>query len=382
MFELTNDQRKCFGLRPVESRWTRMELKPSPYDRHTTLSYLDGTILRKVIETGDNIYKEYEICEQLSEDLRYLLPKTAKGKPVLLSSATLVKRTGLGMCLSWLRHNSGYSYIDLYSHTSQKCYYSNSYEIIRSYGKYDFQQWVEDWCSDTSEEDLLHVARFAEASRQHIKYREGDVFRFKINRRLYGYGRLLLDYNQMKKRGEPFWNTLAGKSLVCSIYRIATERDDVSVDELKDLPSLPSFHMMDNRLYYGDFQIIGNIPIGESEDYPIMYGNSIDARYRAVLLQCGKLYRRDDSCTALFRIDFKNNVIGFTPKFKLPVLLECIEKGSNDPYWDNQKLPGGGGDLRNPKFRKELEQICKQFGIEPAQLIPQGRALSEGDKPS
>lgn len=370
MFELTNDQRKCFGLRPVEPHWVRIEPKPSPYDRHTTIACLDGTTLRKVILTGANLYKEYEICEQLSDDLRYLLPKTSKGKPALFSAATLTKRTGLGMCLSWLRHNNGYSYFNLYSHTSQKCYYSNSYEIIRSYGKYDFQNWVEEWCRDTTEADLEDVTCFAEAPRQHAKFREGDVFRFKINRRLYGYGRILLDYALMRKRKEPLWDILAGKPLVCGIYRIATERDDVSVDELKGLPSIPSSHMMDNRLYYGDFQIIGNIPIRPREDYPIMYGNSTDARYRAVLLQCGKLYRRDDSGTALFKTNFRNSAIGFTPKFTLPVLLECIEKGSNEPYWDSQKLPGGVGDLRNPKFRSELEQVCGQFGIKPEDLIP------------
>lgn len=83
MFELTNEQRKCFGLLPVEQSWTRLELKPSPYDRHTTLSYLDGTVLRKFIETGSNVYREYELEQPLSDDRQFLLPKTAKGKPVL-----------------------------------------------------------------------------------------------------------------------------------------------------------------------------------------------------------------------------------------------------------------------------------------------------------
>lgn len=37
------------------------------------------------------------------------------------------------------------------------------------------------------------------------------------------------------------------------------------------LPCLPSGHISDNRLFYGDYEIIGHIPIGEKEDYPIMY---------------------------------------------------------------------------------------------------------------
>ena len=142
----------------------------------------------------------------------------------------------------------------------------------------------------------------------------------------------------------------------------------MSIEKLKNLHSLPSVHIMDNRLFYGDFEIIGNLPIGEAEDYPIMYGNSIDARDKAaVLLQCGKLYLRDDNQTALFR-DYMNHSIGFVMDFQLPILLACIQDGSNGPYWaqNNWKT---NCDLRNPKFRKELEQVCKQFAITPDQLM-------------
>ncbi|MBQ9147971.1 MAG: immunity 26/phosphotriesterase HocA family protein [Oscillospiraceae bacterium] len=367
MFELTNEQRVCFGLATVEPHWTRIAPKPSPYDGWTTIAYLDGTVIRKFIETGSNTYTEYELCEQLSDDLRYLLPKTAKGKPVLLSAATLKKRTGIGMCLSYTRHRMGSTYIALYSPTSQKCYYSNDYESVHTTGIDDFRQWVEQWCAETTPEDLADIARFAVQPRQHVKFKEGDVFRFKINRRLYGYGRILLDYALMRKKKVPFWDVLAGKPLACSVYHIVTDRTDVSIAELEALPSLPSVHMMDNRLFYGDFEIIGNIPIGETEDYPIMYGGSIDARYRATLLQCGKLYRRDDNIRPLFN-DFMNQGIGFDLRFRLPVLLECIEADSNEPYWaqDNHFV---NRDLRNPKFRAQLAQVCEQFCLSPAQLL-------------
>lgn len=159
MFELTNEQRKCFGLLPVDSSWTRLILKPSPYDRHTTISYLDGTMLHKYIETGDDTYIEYEICERLSDDLRYLLPKTEKGNPVLISAATLKKRTGIGMCLTYSCRN-GYSYFDIHNQISQKCYYANSYETFRSCGIDDFPQWVQTWCEETTADDLMEIAQF------------------------------------------------------------------------------------------------------------------------------------------------------------------------------------------------------------------------------
>lgn len=370
MFELTNVQRKCFGLRPVERHWTAIAPKPSPYDRHVTIAYLDGTVLRKFIVTGDTLYTEAEICEQLSDDLRYLMPKTPKGKPVLFTAATLEKRTGTGMCLSYRQHRPYLpSYISLYSLISEKVYYSSEYDPAYAHDITDFQQWVEDWCNETSQDDLTDLARFAAQPRQHVRFREGDVFRFPINRRQYGYGRILLDYARMRKAKEPFWDILMGKPLACSVYHIATERDDVSVEELKHLGSLPSVHMMDNHLFYGTYEIIGNIPIGEHEDYPILYGNSVDARDRAVLLQCGKLYRRIRNGTALFS-DFTNHSIGFGLNFRLSVLLKCIGENSNTPYWADNS-PAAKKDLRNPKFRSELEQVCRQFDVPLSQLLKQ-----------
>ena len=370
MFELTNEQRRCFGLQPVQSHWVRIEPKPSPYHQHTTIAYLDGTAVRKFIQTGSHIYTEYELDEQLSEDLRYILSKTATAKPILLSAATLEKRTPLGMGLSYTRNNRGYTDIMLFGHVSQQVYYSNAYEPMYTYGKDDFKQWVAQWCADTAPDDLAAIAQFAAQPRKHVKFREGDVFRFKINRRLYGYGRILVDYGLMRKKKIPFWDILAGKPLACSVYHITTERTDVSLAELEKLDSLPSVHIMDNHLYYGDYEIIGNIPIGESEDYPIMYGDSISALYRAVHLQCGKLFIRDDNGSALFP-HMKNGLIGFDLRFDLAILQACIGAGSNEPYWAQNKWDINQ-DLRNPKNRTMLEQVCGQFGLSPAQLLKRG----------
>lgn len=369
MFELTNEQRKCFGLRPVEAHWVRLEPKPSPYDQHTTVAYLDGRVIRKYIATGAQRYCEYELCQPLSEDGKYLLPKTEKGKPVLFTAASLEKRTGIGMCLFYMRdRHTGNGDIDVYSHDTQKCYYSNNYELTQSKGIEDFGQWVEKWCAETTAEDLADVAAFAAESRRHVKFREGDVFRFKLNRRLYGYGRILLDYALMRKKKEPFWDILMGKPLACSVYHIVTERDDVTVEELSSLPSLPSVHMMDNKLFYGEYEIIGNIPIGEHEDYPIMYGNSSSARYRAVHLQCGRLFRTIPEKEAFYG-DFKMGGIGFAVYANIAVLQQCIQEGSNAPYWEKQVYSPVNNDLRNPRYRRELGHVCKQFGLSPSQLV-------------
>ena len=363
MFELTNEQRKCFGLLPVESAWTLIEVKASPYDDFRTYAYIDGTVIRKCILSGDNRFVEYELCEQLSEDRKYLLPKTAKGKPALLSSSILLKRKGFGMCLAYHK-----GFIALDNRTSLCTYYSSVYDPLNFNSLEGFAQWVLQWCADTTAEDCEDINRFRLQARKHVKYQEGDVFRFKINRRLYGYGRILLDYDKMRKKKEPFWDILMTKPLVCSVYHVATENKHLTFRELENLQSLPSDIMADNALFYGDYEVIGNIPVREHEDYPIMYGNSIQYRDRVVCLQCGKLYRRIENGAAIFN-GFINNGVGFRLNVKLPVLLQCIAEGANTPFWNQEHWAPVNHDLRNPKFRTELEQICKQFGIVPSQLI-------------
>ena len=87
-------------------------------------------------------------------------------------------------------------------------------------------------------------------------------------------------------------------------------------------------------------------------------------------LQCGKLFIRDDNGSALFP-HMKNGLIGFDLRFDLAILQACIGAGSNEPYWAQNKWDINQ-DLRNPKNRTMLEQVCGQFGLSPAQLLKRG----------
>ena len=357
MFELTNDQRKCFALLPVSDQWELIEAKSSPYDPSKTYLYLDGDMIVKCIVIGDSQYCEYELSEKVSQDRKYLLPKTSKGKTVALSAYSISKRCGIGMQLCYKE-----KLIHLYNERTQCSYYFNAYLNENVHGLNGFSRWVQDWCKETTDADIADVVRFSQQESRHIRYKEGDVFRFKIGRRLYGYGRILLDYDKMRKNKEPFWDILMSKPIVCSVYHIVSERTDITIDELKHLKSLPSTIITDNSLFYGECEIIGNLSITEDEDYPVMYGNSIRVREIAVCYQCGKTYHKIENETALFK-DFKNNAVSFNLNFTLDILLQCIEQNSNEPYWNHFYTYKVNGDLRNPKYADKLQKVKEQFGI-------------------
>ncbi len=354
MFILTNDQRKCFGLLPVKDSWECVEAIPNRFDNYKTYLYFDGDTIVKCVLSGESRYTEYEMSDKITADRKYLLPKTSKGKPTLLTATSIQKRNGMGMCLTYCDKR-----IDLYNTKTQCSYYMNTYlnDGIDNVNK--FIDWVEKWCAETTQADFEDVLKFSKSERKHVKFKEGDVFRFKIDRRLYGYGRVILNMDKMRKEKVEFWDIIMCKPVVCSVYHILTDRDNVKVTELSGLKSLPSNVIMDNSLYYGEFTIIGNIPITDNEDYPVMYGRSIHWGEDAIYYQCGREYRRVENGKLLYG-GFTNNGIGSKLNFNLEILEKCINENSNEPYWENYYPSYINGDLRNPKFSKELKEI-KEF---------------------
>ena len=363
MFELNNEQRKCFALQPVLDAWERVELKPSPYDKHKTYAYLDGLRVVKMILVCDipgwELYYECTVDEALSDDKTKLLPKTQKGKPQNFTSSNLEKRTRRGMALSYCRY-----IITLFSFDTEQDFYSSYYEGTEINCFEDFKGWVDDWCRATGEKELAEINAFASKTRVHRKFKEGDFFRYRINRWLYGYGRIILDINKMRKDGIKFWDIFMGKPLYVAVYHIATEDKNLMPEQLVDLKMLPSQLIMDNIFYYGECEIIGNLPLKEEEkDYPIHYGLSIRAGERnRVVYQRGTTYISVvDANAPVPRYHF--NGVGFSLNISLPILLECIRTNSNDPYWE-KGLPGCiEKDLRNPKLKNTLTEVERYFKL-------------------
>ena len=363
MFQLTNDQRKCFGLAPVEDCWTLTAIKASPYDNYTTYVYIDGTVIRKCWIIGSAHFQEMDLTLPLTDDLKYILPKTQKGKPALLSSSNLLKLGNPDMLFFY-----GNRSIILGSPRIRKNYFTTFHDPIPLDTMDDFIRWVEQWCSETTEADIMDIARFSAQERKHVKFREGDVFRFKISRRLYGYGRIVLDYDKMRKKKEPFWDILMTKPLVCSIYHVLTEDPHVTVEELAGLKSLPSHIVTDWDFFYGANEIIGHNSLTGQPDYPIMYGGSLEPGDPAIYLQCGKLFRKREGIPPLAR-QFVNNGVAGVVRAHRSVLEQCIREDSNDPYW-NCGLWGVRHDLRHPENRSWIPGICRQFDVAPTDLIP------------
>ncbi len=358
--ELTNEQRKYLGLEPIEATWERVEIPSNSVKPELStgknILFFDGDVLRKVIwlhNNGHFLENSYRLRTQ--DNRTMIAPLTQRGKPKRLNGVNIQRCTPYG---TYFDYNGG---IFIANYTTQQTYYSSAFAGVPFMKQEELASFLARWMSETTDEDLEEVQAFAHSKRRRCKYKEGDFFRFKYDRRNYGYGRILLDVRKFIKDGGKFWNILAGKALCVSVYHIITENPNVEIQKLQALPSCPSTYMMDNRFFYGEYEVIGNQPVPENADYPIMYGRSISALDPDKICFCrGREYREIPfESNKLFSTNFINNGINFSLNINKTLVEQCIIAGTNEPFWKVNR----DKDLRNPAFAKELAFVLKEMGV-------------------
>ncbi|MDL2243609.1 immunity 26/phosphotriesterase HocA family protein, partial [Bacteroidales bacterium OttesenSCG-928-J19] len=232
------------------------------------------------------------------------------------------------------------------------------------------------------ETDLTEIEAFKNAKRQHCKFKEGDFFAYKIGRRKWGFGRILIDVSKLRKM-ESFkqnknygLDNLMGKALIVKVYHKISDTLDIDLDELANCMALPPQAIMDNHFYYGENVIIGYKELKTSEyDEPLIsYSRSICSReLELVYLQYGLIYKEttiskfkkyltgEQKEYGLEPNPYRNESIGYG--LYLENLEQCIAQKSNAPFWNGTHYILKN-DLRNPKNIKVKREIFNFFGLD------------------
>ena len=130
---------------------------------------------------------------------------------------------------------------------------------------------------------------------------------------------------------------------------------DADIDELKQCDAYLSQAIMDNVFLYGEYKILGNLPLEPSElEFPISFARSINYHDQdTVYLQYGLVYKEknlleyrktltDPSIEKIIAAnDFKNEYAGFE---------------AHTQTYEN--------DLRHPKNAEIKRKIFKDFGLD------------------
>ena len=366
IFELTNEQRKYLGLIPVEEHWELVKFDNGIY------YYFEDDTIKKEIKVSKNYYHEAELNEKTAENRTMILPKTKRGKIKKFNYTATESFSPFGTYFTFSADG-----VIIANYTSQRTYYSETFTEKEKISLDDLKKWLDKWMKETTEEDLEEIEEFKNAKRKHCKFNEGDFFAFKISRREWCFGRILMDVSKLRK-DENFEKNknyglahLMGKPLIIKVYHKISDNKNIDLKELSKCLALPSQAIMDNIFYYGEAIILGNLPLKpEENDMFISVSESISGIDKNIAyLQYGLIYREiplSDYEKLIKELKIgaqtlRREGIGFViDTYKLK---ECIEAKSNSPFWEKYKkrnIP----DLKNPDHIELKRKIFKAFGLD------------------
>ena len=366
-FELTNEQREYLGLIPVEEHWELVKFDNGIY------YYFEDDTIKKEIKVSKNYYHEAELNVKTAENRTMILPKTKRGKIKKFNYTATQSFSPFGTYFTFSADG-----VIIANYTSQRTYYSETFSEKEKISLDDLKKWLDKWMKETTEEDLEEIEEFKNAKRKHCKFNEGDFFAFKLSRREWCFGRILLDVAKLRK-DENFENNknyglahLMGKPLIIKVYHKISDNKNIDLKELAECLALPSQPIMDNIFYYGEAIILGNLPLEDHEydDMFISVSESISYIDKDIAyLQYGLIYKEIplsdyQKLIKELKVDaqtFRREGIGFV--IDTDNLKECIKAKSNSPCWekhDKRKVL----DLKNPTHIELKRKIFKAFGLD------------------
>jgi len=366
IFELTNEQRKYLGLIPVEEHWELVKFDNGIY------YYFEDDTIKKEIKVSKNYYHEAELNEKTAENRTMILPKTKRGKIKKFNYTATQSFSPFGTYFTFSTDG-----VIIANYTSQRTYYSEIFSEKEKISIDDLKKWLDKWMKETTEEDLKEIEEFKNAKRKHYKFNEGDFFAFKISRREWCFGRILMDVSKLRK-DENFEKNknyglahLMGKPLIIKVYHKISDNKNIDLKELSKCLALPSQAIMDNIFYYGEAIILGNLPLKpEENDMFISVSESISGIDKNIAyLQYGLIYREIplsdyEKLIKDLKIGaqtLRREGIGFViDTYKLK---ECIEAKSNSLFWEKYKKRNVP-DLKNPDYIELKRKIFKAFGLD------------------
>ena len=365
-FYLTNEHRRYMGLKPIKENYELLILKNDCFQEFYL--FFDGINLVKLIEysINDEYISMYErdVFYQTNNEKTLILPKTNRGKVRKLTGSVVESLKGEDNYFTiQKRFSDKYGRAIIGNYTNQRTFYEDVY-IENCNSLKDIEDWCNKFVSESSEQDLDEVLKFSSEKRKHCSFKEGDYFRVKLGRNQYTYGRILLDvYKGMKNKTLNYWNIVMGKPLIIEIFHILTTRKDVSINELMNLKTFPSQHIMDNCFYYGEYEIIGNGKLPNCISYPIMYGRGISSNdSNKIIFQCGKIHLEKEYNKNQYYGQYLNNGVGFNINLDEKLIERCIKEKSNKQYWKKYEYYNKI-DLRSPLNHGILTKILNEYGL-------------------
>ncbi len=370
-FELSNIEREYFGLEKVKPNWEKVILKGDTY-REPSILYFENNTIKKHIISSSTQYVENQYDEQ-TKNREIILPKTEKGKEQKLTASTLSTKTPIGVYFSL----NIFGELLIGNHSTKTTFYSSYWEDKKQKPENKLNFWVDDFIKNSDENHIEQINAFKSAKKKNVKYKSGDFFAYKIDRKNYSFGRILLDINKLKKNNILEKNhglsLLMGTPILVKLYPYISSEKNIETEILENLTALPSDFMWDNHLYYGEYEIIGYKKLEEREfEYPMSYGKSISYGNSNIFFQWGFIHK-ELPITKFNKYISGENIFsqnpygyyscGFFTKYSKVDIVETI-KNNNIFDFNSEQYYKTEFDLRNPKNQILRKEIMSEFGLD------------------
>jgi len=349
-FKLSNDDRKCLALLPINENWELVELKKN------FILYYDGEKIKKTISCSNTTYIEDDVDIQ-TEGRKAILPKTSRGKKknITISNISAIKSSGCKLEIGLVTDKRKKSFVVVHNPKAMRTLLTINDKSISSFD--ELRVWIDKFISIPPSDYLKKVEHFRNLKLQHIKYKVGDVFRFDIDRDYCGYGKIIGIKKDIIK-----WGVLTEKHplhkipmvpLIVRLYGVKTTNKEMIMDELNKYPLLPSNFIADDNLFWGQYEIIGNEPLEVDEvDFPMGFYLCADDTWK-FFWGLGVAFGKDCSNKKIeFPKEYSNMGVGFG------VPIHLLEK-----YLKGEHPSNEWGDLKHPNNKVDKDAIFSLVGI-------------------
>lgn len=256
-YELTNNQRKYFGLSLVADSWDKVSLSDS------VILYYHGDKIVKVLQYSLGYFETDTNIE--TKRRQVLLPKTPKGKEQKLSVAKILKRKGSGIQFSGSFQGGG---IHVYNN-KRNLFFIKSFPEDGDIKNYDdIEKWVMNYIKNAPTDYFDWLNKEFSQKPLRIKIKEGDIVAFKIAHGQYGFARVLFDVFARRQNGDivsPNLYWFHPKSLIVAPYTYYADRLQIDIDKLVNKKTLPTLCIFDTEVYRGEMPIVGYRPLSLKE---------------------------------------------------------------------------------------------------------------------
>ena len=270
-FELTNDQRKYFGLNLIENTWERVQWLKTSY------IFFDGDTIRKIIhyEPHPNfntgyIERDYDLHTEKREFIR---PKTKRGKPKKVTVSNILAFKPINVSFEWTCYT-------LFT-VNVKCE-TNSIIIAKTFPNESFDTfekleiWVKNYIATVPENhfEQLQIVRNIQKNKKNRIYKQGDIYYYEKEKNRFYFGQILLDLRKILDCGRfPAEKILVqlgrfglfGTPLIVRGFRIVSDSPQTDLVTILQSGSSGGFYAHDSVIYDNICPIIGNCTVEEKD---------------------------------------------------------------------------------------------------------------------